>query len=954
MKPTVRAIVLGLVLAVCCAGDAGAAFPGDPLLQRFTPADFKATPYLFGLARDGQGRLYVGNTDGVLRMQGRQWDTIALPGGMGAGWLARGSDGNVYLAGHDSFGMIDTDARGGAVYHDLRDAFGLQGSARALGWMGQVLPVADGVYFRAQRELFFYGFSGQRRQWPLAEDNSGFVAWRGNLYTLDMTAGLERFADGKLVPVAGGAIMRGHRGADLVDQGSSAIVISVGGFYRLDAQGVHAIDVPPLPADAGIFTVAHTLAGGQFIVATSHGELLAYDAGAHLLSRHKVAYSAIAALDTDDDHGLWANSEDELIRLQVPSPWSRIGVGDLGGVIADVEQRGDALWLAVGTRGLVRLTAAPGGMQDTWIAGENRNQIFALRSVEEGVLVARDGGIDLVGDDDKVVPLLARDQPVFGIVRSRHDPDLVYAPGDEGVYVLHRSAHHWRYVGLMPAPELATQYLIETAPGVLWVNNTRGLPERWQVDPATARIGKRERFALAAGAGRPDPNQSSQIYALSGQVYVSIGTQVFRFDGRQFVPYSGAPFSYMRNPNAFQVVETPAGAFAYTGARLYRQIADGRWQREDFGAQAPASQTLLRYGSDGVLRVGIWRGLLQFRPDDAAAASATTPLPVRLTAIRRLHADGNGEDLPLTTQGVDAFTQDQSLSVEYTVFSAEPGVEYRYRVPMLNAGWSDWREQSILSLGSMDRPGDYNIEIQGRTPSGRPVLPVSYSFTVLPRWYQITVVRLLFVLAALIVLWVFIRWRDARQARIYLQRQQLLETKIAERTAELEAANHKLAELATEDSLTGIANRRALEAALQREWQRCGDQHEPIGLLMIDVDHFKQFNDRHGHQAGDEVLRQVATRLAIGVQPPRELLARYGGEEFCLLLPGMDATAAAMRAEAARAAFSGADSQVTISIGVAARVPQGDDSPEALLRSADEKLYEAKRRGRNRVEVAGS
>jgi len=168
------------------------AFPGEPLLQRFTPADFKALPYLFGVARDAEGRLYVGNTDGVLRMQGREWETISLPGGMAGGSLARGEDGRVYLAGYDSFGYIDTAADGRAVYHDLRDAFGLKGAARSLGWMGQVLPVADGIYFRSQHSLLFYGFSGGCRQWRVAEDNSGFSDWHGNLYTLNKDIVLQR------------------------------------------------------------------------------------------------------------------------------------------------------------------------------------------------------------------------------------------------------------------------------------------------------------------------------------------------------------------------------------------------------------------------------------------------------------------------------------------------------------------------------------------------------------------------------------------------------------------------------------------------------------------------------------------------------------------------------------------------------------------------------------------
>ena len=121
-----------LLLRVCvCAlllGTTGArasALDGEPLQQRFTPADFKATPYLFGLTGDAEGRIYVGNIDGVLRFQGHGWQTVELAGGMAGYALARGNDGRIYLAGYDSFGVLDTAANGSAVYRDLRDAFNL-------------------------------------------------------------------------------------------------------------------------------------------------------------------------------------------------------------------------------------------------------------------------------------------------------------------------------------------------------------------------------------------------------------------------------------------------------------------------------------------------------------------------------------------------------------------------------------------------------------------------------------------------------------------------------------------------------------------------------------------------------------------------------------------------------------------------------------------------------------
>ncbi len=948
LRPWWVDLLVALLLA--CLGQPIQAFPGEPLLQRFTPADFKSVPNLLGLARDGDGRVYLGNTNGVLRMQGRDWDTVLLPGGVPAGALARGQDGRVYLSGYDTMGYILTAADGSAQYHDLRDDFGLRGADRALGWMRQVIPTADGVYFRAPTQMYFVSYSGRGERWKTSGGDSGYSAWQDALYTLDKERGLLRFDKGALVPVTGGEVMRGHAGIDIVDQGDHALVVSVGGFYRLDGRGVVALDVPPPPAEAGVFQAAAALRDGDFVLSTATGNLLEYDAAAHLLSQHRIARSAILAMTADADNGLWAISEDELVRLQIPSPWSRIDVADLGGIVNDCTMHRGALWLAVGVKGLARMTATVQGVKTDWIAGEDQTQIFAVLDTTDGLLVARDGGIDVVAADDHVQHLFARDEPVFGLVRSHYDRDLVYAPGDAGVYVLRRIDHRWTLAGLMPAPELATQSLIETAPGELWVNNTRGMPERWRIDPAKASRASRERFPLAAGAAAPDANRSTQIYALGKDVFLVIGKRAYRFDGHSFVPFDGKPFSLLDDPNEFQVLTTPVGVFAFTGHRLYRQVRGQDWRREDFGAQPVASQSVLRYGNDGVLRLSIWRALLQYRPD-AAAPPAQLPLAVRLISIHRIDANGAVDALQVGASGGLALRQSESLSLRFTVFSPEPGVEYRYRIRGQATGWSDWREQTAITLTNLEQPGDYTLEIQGRTPSGRAVEPASYTFSVVPRWYQITVVRLLLALAALIVLWVVIRWREARQARVYLQRQQFLEERIAERTVALEEANRKLAELATEDSLTGVANRRALETGLEREWKRCQDRQVPIALLMIDVDHFKRYNDLHGHQAGDEVLQTVARRLGAGLDPQRELLARYGGEEFCLLLPGAGAMVAAQRAEKLRQSFTDEGAQVTVSIGVAARVPKDGDSPAALMRSADEKLYEAKRRGRNRVEV---
>jgi len=292
-----------------------------------------------------------------------------------------------------------------------------------------------------------------------------------------------------------------------------------------------------------------------------------------------------------------------------------------------------------------------------------------------------------------------------------------------------------------------------------------------------------------------------------------------------------------------------------------------------------------------------------------------------------------------------------SLEMRFGLITMEPGAEFRYRLHGVTTGWSTWRTDRVLTLRS-PAGGDYSIEVQARTRSGREASPLYYRFVVQPRWTEKAWVRALLATLGLVLLAAVVHWVAWwRTQRLQLATSRL-ESRIAERTAELEVANRKLADLATEDSLTGIANRRALDNGLIREWHRCLDQRRPIAALMIDVDHFKRYNDEHGHLDGDIVLKQIAAMLTQMHNPNRELLARFGGEEFALLLPGQHVEDAQNRARDVCNAIAQSDLKLTVSIGVAAQVPSPLDDPHILLRRADAALYRAKRNGRNRVEIA--
>jgi len=373
-------------------------------------------------------------------------------------------------------------------------------------------------------------------------------------------------------------------------------------------------------------------------------------------------------------------------------------------------------------------------------------------------------------------------------------------------------------------------------------------------------------------------------------------------------------------------------------------IADGMKSAECNGGSPAGWKT-----RDGTLWFPTIRGAVRIDPKHLPTNPLRPPV-----AIEEVRLDESVVDpaAPLRlTPGM------QTLEVHYTALSltAPAQVRFRYRLEGLEEAWVEAGTRRTAYYSRLPH-GSYRFHVIACNNDGLwNEEGAALAFVVEPRLLETGWFRGLVVLFFALVGPLFHRFRVCRLSR----QKDELERLVAARTAEVEAANTRLAQLAREDGLTGVANRRTLDTALDEEWRRTHRSGTPLSLILLDIDCFKAYNDRHGHQAGDACLRAVAQAVADAHRRAGELVARYGGEELAVVLPGASHDSALELAENLRVRVlelalphpgSSVAPVVTVSVGVACAPPATGGAPADLVAAADRALYLAKQHGRNRVE----
>lgn len=941
---------LPLLLACTLALGARAAERGFPLMSVYPAEVHKAGPQNFDIAQDRDGVLYFGNLHGLVIYDGAWWRLVELPDDQVALSLATDDKGRLAMGLVNDFGYLARDAQGSPLFRSLREQ--LPESAREVGDIRDICTTAAGFLFVAERSLLLW--DGVKAPSVIATFDAE-SAPRGCLsegadVLLRGPKGLQRFdpATRRITPtgVTGRVqlVLRRH-------DGKLIAVIRDQGLVLLDGNTV----TPWAPA-AGEWLKGDSASGGarlqdgRLVITARQSGLAILDPNGNveqiLRDAAGLPDALIRAAMVDREGALWLAMEGPIVRIDLGSPVSVFDARrGLKGGASDVVRFNGRLHAATsygvhvidehGNATLIEELNVPG---------------WRLLPIDGEMLVANSKGLWSIGAGGSAKHLIEREAELYDLHRSKTDPSRVWIAERYGVSSVRRTASGWQPEPAIEGMPQYTTWVVEhegvlwcgsTFNGVLRVDDPRGPRQRVQ------QFGDDEMNVFLAG-GRP-----VFVRAKAGQI-------VALNDAGKFIP--DPLLGHITAPRGFFVLAEDAKGNIWinsTPPRVFERMTGGRYaeQGEPLVSVTAADIQTLRANADGVWFASD-KGLFRYDPAAAPRVVAVQPAP----RIRRVVA---GENRLLyggagTGQGVELRHNFGRMRLEFAPVSYRPGIEYQYRLDPMDGNWSEWTAQPFIDYTTLE-PSDYTFRLRARGAGTVASAETRWSFSVRPPWYRTTWAYVLWALLAAALVTLIIRVRTAA-----LQRQaETLRARVDEKTSELqetvqllEQANTRLEALSLEDDLTGIANRRSFERALSDEWNRARRHEHPLALILLDLDHFKELNDRRGHPAGDDCLRRVGAFLADAIRRSGEVVARYGGEEFAILLPGTDAEGAIRVAESLRDGIEqlavpiGNGRRMTTSCGVAAMIPSPRLTGESLVASADRALYAAKHSGRNCVRVA--
>lgn len=932
----VTAIIALLAAVVCLPGASARVSPGEPLHHRLIP-DFEGYPQHFGLTRSRQGLLFLATASGIAMHDGVQWSTLTLPGGVtGRTVMALADSDDVLVGAYGDFGRVRVDDTGRLQFESYASLFSDARLDPEIDAVWQVASFKGWYWFRSDQVLYAVNADDQSLwSWrsphgigPMAvwDDQLVFPIEQQGLYALSGPHPPERLLGDPLLDARFLEVTR--LGDRLIFRGLESQLIEV------SSRGVEELDYfSSLPETAGLTSMA-AVDETTLAVGSRTGRVYLIDSRDSSVRSLTVSDDRIDELVVDRLGGFWSLTHRDLVHMQWPPAWEVHDSDDgLYGTVNRVLEWPDRL-LVASSSGVFELGEDEIFASLDWTDGE----AWDLMDTGHGLLLAESRDLRWVRPESDEVETLLED--VFPRALMASGDQAWWLATDRGLWRL-----EWRLPGQFSASHVLPHGVIRSLvemPDALWLGTLDQGVIELSLD-SDQRIVRSEQHELAGDTGR-----AAAVLLLDGELTVSTGGGLYRRQQGRWTRLENHPVLSLLEPN-FSLATEDAHQPDPQWLGTYRSIVhrhDGQWQRARVEAYRSGAFGGVSRGLGDTIWVGSTSALYRFDQQVSSRVEETPSLLLR--ELGGFSASGSLSVLPVDQPEIElASGPGSTLRLRLALADYSGLQRAQYRVHLLGRvdQWSDWQESGVFQLTGL-ASGEYQLSMQARSGRGQLARPLQRTVIIAPLWHETLAGRLLITALVLLLTTGLIiamtRWRLKSLKASNLR----LDRLVTQRTAELEQVNRKLKSLAEHDGLTGLANRRMFDEQLATCFAAWQQQQSAFGLILIDADHFKHYNDAHGHLAGDDLLRQIADCCRTVAEQSGALAARYGGEEFVLLI---DQTGEALWALAERLR-SRVDQQTeaTISLGVA-EISARHRSADDVLKAADQALYQAKSAGRNRV-----
>lgn len=943
---------------LCClaAGTARADIElrGRPPVQQLVPS-VPVFPQNFGVLELDGGGLAVASRDGVLLFDGERWSLLRLPNREMVRSLAPGAGGTVWVGGYNSFGSLSQAPNGKWAFRDLTAASLEPGEAARFADIWSIVVTPEGTYFRALRDVFFVSADGEKRQrWRhegrfggiarlqgeviLQFRGEGFRVRRGDVWQpLPHTAALTQLVH-TLVPL---------------DERSLLGLGSDGRWWGIGLDQVREVPMPERLPPSSEFQKATRLRDGHLVFASGDGQLWLLAPGREAYVSLRLEQGFLSGLWQARDGSVLVSGDTRIHRVVWPPRWTALDetLGLRGNLQLAREQGGELL--AFGSGGALRAQALPNAPSRLQTMPELTQSLFDRYPLADGREVLSSGHHLLLRDAGGVRMLT--DELVYPreLQPSGWHKDVLWVFTEHGLRRLDLQPELSLSAPLQRADDMRVKSIAEVAADELWLGTERSGLWRYRL-AADRSLRSADRMGAEQGIEYGPIAFAHVSRWPDGSLRASTAEGLWRWDGaRGFVRDDVFGLDAQRRPEErLRLVPDRHGKdWAFSPTRVLQRHEEG-WREVDLGGLCRGAIEQVDALTDGRPFV-VCHGALLLK-SGAHTEAATHKPQVRLTRVLRSRGAAAPASLALAPEApLEAPAQGFNIAFEFAMAELDQSIspQYRWRLYGLRQAWSPWVRSMRVNYTQLD-PGAYRFELEARDAHGHISRAAPWSFTLLPPWHETAWARAVFALllvsAAALSTRAYIR---RRTARIEAERRRLSDL-VEARTAELAEANRRLEDIANRDGLTGLANRRRQDAYLRAVWFQCQERQRPLSVLLVDVDHFKRYNDQHGHPAGDALLQGLAEVLAASLRRSEDLVARYGGEEFLLVLPGAPVELAFEFAESLCQTVRASPLGVTVSIGSATIVPTEHARLSELIERADQALYRAKSSGRDRAERA--